>query len=74
MQKGRALGYGFLLRGVSNENNKQYIIQEAWPDNIFLQCGAEGIVVGLKSGTTRKTAFFEAFPFTKFIRADVPHS
>lgn len=51
-------------------NNKQYIIQEAWPDNIFLQCGAEGIVVGLKSGKTRKTAFFEAFPFSKFIRGE----
>ena len=39
-----------------------YECQHEWPEDCFCQGGGSGVVINRKDGTTRRTAFFEAFP------------
>lgn len=64
MRKGEVLKYGLIVK------DKEYTLKQNWPINVGLQCGDKGIVFNRKKGSARHTAFFEAFPLSKFVRGE----
>ncbi|MCE6958255.1 hypothetical protein LAZ40_04195 [Cereibacter sphaeroides] len=42
--------------------DKEHVPSEEWPDDCGVQWGGSGLVIGQEPGSSRITAFFEAFP------------
>lgn len=64
MKKGEVLKYGLMVK------DKEYTLKQDWPKDVGLQCGDKGIVFNRKKRSARHTAFFEAFPLSKFVRGE----
>lgn len=50
--------------------SREYHCQRDWPEDVYLQCGGKGVVIGNAKRPGYVTAFFEAFPFKMFIRGE----
>lgn len=50
--------------------SREYDCQHDWPEDVYVQCGGRGVVIGNSKRPGYVTAFFEAFPFKMFIRGE----
>lgn len=50
--------------------SREYECQHDWPEDVYVQCGGKGVVIGNAKRPGYVTAFFEAFPFKMFIRGE----
>lgn len=51
-----------------NMSKEIYKLKKDWPERVYIQCGARGVVISKKGGY--RTAFLEAFPLDTFIRGE----